>query len=246
MMQEPASSGVFARSVILDAPPVVTRMRRNNCRVVRATAHESAAPHETEENVGSDAKQPSQGELTQYLIDLSAGAADGDSPLLGFVYDELKAIAAAYVRPGIGPGDSLPATALVHDAYLKLFDHDRLDLKNRGHFFALAAKAMRQLLVDHARHRGRKKRGGDRSRQPLDDALAAVEAMNVDVLDLEEALSELGELDPQQAKVVEMRFFVGLGMEEIGEALGFSRATAEREWYSARAWLGHRLGKGYA
>ncbi len=189
----------------------------------------------------------SRADLTQYLVDLSAGNADAESPLLRFVYDELKAIAAASVRPSSdagAAGESLAATALVHEAYLKLFNQEALDLKNRGHFFALAAKAMRQLLVDHARHRGRKKRGGGRQREPLDDAIAEVEAMNIDLLDLEEALVELAEFEPTQAKLVEMRFFVGLDFGQIGSALELSRHAVDRDWRLARAWLGHRLGKG--
>ncbi len=129
----------------------------------------------------------------------------------------------------------------MHEAYLKLFHNQTLDLKSRGHFFALAAKAMRQLLVDHVRHRQRQKRGGGRQRQPLDDAVAAVEAMNIDLLDLEEALGVLAEVDPRQAQIVEMRFFAGLEMEQIGAALGMSRFAIDRQWRAARAWLGHRL-----
>ena len=107
-----------------------------------------------------------------------------------------------------------------------------------------AAKAMRQLLVDHVRHRTREKRGGDRRRMPLDDAVAAVEAMNVELLDLDEALEQLAAFDVRQGQIVEMRFFLGLGMDEIATTLELSRATVERDWYAARAWLGQRLGKG--
>ncbi len=196
------------------------------------------------EQVGPSA---SRADLTQYLVDLSAGNADAESPLLRFVYDELKTIAAASVRPRRNPGpvgESMAATALVHEAYLKLFNQDALDLKSRGHFFALAAKAMRQLLVDHARSRGRLKRGGGRQRQPLDDAIAEVAAMNIDLLDLEDALIELAEFEPMQAQVVEMRFFVGLEFEQIASALELTRHTVDRHWRLARAWLGHRLGRG--
>ena len=191
--------------------------------------------------VTDDAPPPSRGEMTQFLLDLGSGRADPASPLLDPIYDQLKGIAVACVRRGPGPVSGMNATALVNEAYLKLFDHEQLEVKNRGHFFALAARAMRQLLVDHVRHRGRKKRGGDRRREPLDDAVAAVEAQNVDLLDLGDALDTLSELDPVQAQVVELRFFVGATMEEIGELLGFSRATAEREWAAARAWLKVRL-----
>ncbi len=182
----------------------------------------------------------SRPDLTQFLVDLGRGAADGESRLLPYVYDELRAIADRMMS-GQPRGRTLHATVLVHEAYLKLFDGDRLDLNDRNHFFALAARAMRQVIVDEARGRGRRKRGGDRHRQALHESVAITDAPDVGILDLDAALSELAELDERQGQVVELRFFGGLDLPQVADVIGVSRATAEREWYAARAWLGHRL-----
>ena len=179
-------------------------------------------------------------DLTQFLVDLGRGAADVESSLLPYVYDELRGIAGRMLA-GQQPGRTLQPTVLVHEAYLKLFDRDRLEPNDRNHFFALAARAMRQIIVDEARAHGRQKRGGDRRRQALYEAVALTDAPDVGILDLDAALGELSSLDPRQAQVVELRFFGGFGLPEIAEVIGVSRATAEREWYAARAWLGHRL-----
>lgn len=182
----------------------------------------------------------SRPDLTKFLVDLGRGAADGDSPLLPYIYDELREIADRMLS-GHPPGRTLQATVLVHEAYLKLFDGARLELNDRNHFFALAARAMRQVIVDEARGRGRRKRGGDQRRQALHEAVVITDAPDVGILDLDAALIELAELDERQGQVVELRFFGGLGLPELAEVIGVSRATAEREWYAARAWLGHRL-----
>ena len=182
----------------------------------------------------------SRPDLTKFLVDLGRGAADGDSPLMPYIYDELRAIADRMLS-GQPPGRTLHATVLVHEAYLKLFDGDRLDLKDRNHFFALAARVMRQVIVDEARGRGRNKRGGDRRRQALHEAVIITDAPDVGILDLDAALIELAELDQRQEQVVELRFFGGLDLPQLADAIGVSTATAEREWYAARAWLGHRL-----
>ncbi len=182
----------------------------------------------------------SRPDLTKFLVDLGRGAADEESPLLPYIYDELRAIADRMLS-GQPPGRTLQATVLVHEAYLKLFVGDRLKLNDRNHFFALAARAMRQVIVDEARGRNRRKRGGDWRRHALHEAVAITDAPDVGILDLDAALNELAELDERQGQVVELRFFGGLDLPQLADVMGVSRATAEREWYAARAWLGHRL-----
>ncbi len=181
----------------------------------------------------------SRPDLTRFLVDLGRGAADEEPPLLPYIYDELRAIAGRMLS-GQPPGRTLQATVLVHEAYLKLFDGE-LELNDRNHFFALAARAMRQVIVDEARGRNRRKRGGDWRRHALHEAVVITDAPDVGILDLDAALNELADLDERQGQVVELRFFGGLDLPEVAEVIGVSRATAEREWYAARAWLGHRL-----
>jgi RNA polymerase sigma factor (TIGR02999 family) len=159
------------------------------------------------------------------------------------VYRELRAIAAAHLRRARRPDDLHP-TSLVHEVYAKLLGDSGAEVHDREHFYALAARAMRQLCVDNARARRAQKRGGNRVAITLDEAVARVTGLDVDVLDLDAALSELAALDQREARVVELRFFGGLSMEETATAIGISLTTAEREWRSARAWLGQRLGAG--
>ncbi len=189
------------------------------------------------------AASPEDPALTRYLRD-PRGAGDGlERAAMPVVYRELRAIAGAHLRRARRPDDLHP-TSLVHEVYAKLLGHRGAEVHDREHFFALAARAMRQLCVDHARARRSQKRGGDRSEVTLDEALARAAEMNVDVIDLDAALSELAELDPRGARVVELRFFGGLEMEEIATALDVSLATVERDWRASRAWLGRRLGAG--
>ena len=138
-------------------------------------------------------------------------------------------------------GHTLQPTALVNEAYLKLAGQEALSFADRAGFFGLAAKVMRQLLVDHARAQNAAKRGGDALRVTLDEGIASHPSRDVDFADLDAALEELGRLDERQAKIVEMRFFAGLGIEETAAALGLSPATVKREWATARAWLYRRL-----
>ncbi len=159
------------------------------------------------------------------------------------LFQELRAIAEAYLRPERA-GATLQPTVLVHEAYLKLFERTSAGWNDREHFFAVAAKAMRQILVDRARARARLKRGGERERVTLDERVASSSDAEVDVLDLDELLSELAAQDERAARVVELRFFAGLEMEEVARALSISLSTAEREWRAARAWLGSRLRDG--
>ena len=161
--------------------------------------------------------------------------------LLPLIYSELHRQAAAYLRRE-RPNHTLQATALVHEAYLKLVDQRGVEWKSRGHFFAIAAQAMRRILVDHARTRHRDKRGGSAEDVPLEEAmLAAADEADVDVIALDEALTRLAEFDPEQERLVELRYFAGLSLEEAADVLGVSRATAAREWAVAKAWLHREL-----
>jgi len=161
--------------------------------------------------------------------------------LIPFVYAELQRLARARLR-GERHADSLQTTALVHEAYLRLVDIDRLTLENRAHFFAVAARLMRQILVDHARRRRAEKRGGGESaRMIIEDVLPAASPNIVDVLALDVALDGLARVEERLCRVVELKFFAGLTIDETAVALGVSRATVERDWAIAKAWLYERL-----
>jgi RNA polymerase sigma factor (TIGR02999 family) len=155
------------------------------------------------------------------------------------LYDELRRLAHHYMRAERS-GHTLQTTALVHEAYMRLAGADGISVHDRTHFFAMAATMMRRILVDHARARAADKRGGAVTRIALDDRLAAASG-DVDLLTLDDALTRLAALDPQQARIVELRFFTGLTVEETGAALGISSATVKREWAIAKAWLHHEL-----
>jgi RNA polymerase sigma-70 factor (ECF subfamily) len=177
-------------------------------------------------------------------------AADGDekavSRLMPLVYDELRRIAASYLRRE-KPGQTLQATALVNEAYIRLISERAHNFQNRAHFLAIAALSMRQILVQRARRRNAAKRGGDPQRVALDEkwlAAAGDTPGDVDVLALDAALTRLAALDERQAKVVELRYFGGLTVEETADALGISPATVKRHWTLARAWLWRELTRG--
>jgi RNA polymerase sigma-70 factor, ECF subfamily len=157
------------------------------------------------------------------------------------VYDELRRVAARYINRE-RPGQTLQATALVNEAFVRLVNEKARGFENRAHFVAIAALSMRQILVQRARARRAAKRGGAPQRITLDDALLAGEGTSIDVLALDEALSRLAELDATQARVVELRYFGGLTIEETAEAMRSSPATVKREWALARAWLKKELG----
>jgi RNA polymerase sigma factor (TIGR02999 family) len=161
--------------------------------------------------------------------------------LMPLVYEELRRMARGQLRR-LRPGQSLNTTGLVHEAYLRLVDASRANYRDRGHFFAVCAMGMRQIIVDYARRRGRQKRGGDGVVVPLDAAVdpAAREAHRL--LEVDAALRKLSQQDERLARVVECRFFAGLTDEETAEALGTSVRTAQREWFKARAWLRAELG----
>ena len=161
--------------------------------------------------------------------------------LVALVYGELRKIAHGYLRNERG-GHTLQTDALVNEAYLRLAGVDRLQWRDRTHFFAMAAMLMRRVLVDYARERGRDKRGGGVSITSLDEH-AVGGTQDVDMLALDEALTRLAAMDPQQEKIVELRFFGGLTVDETAEELGVSPATVKRDWAIAKAWLYHELVK---
>lgn len=165
------------------------------------------------------------------------------SALMPLVYDELRRVAARYLRRE-RPGHTLQATALVHDAYIRLMQDSRLSWQNRAHFCGIAARSMRQILVERARARGAEKRGGGRVRVTLDPELSAPAAQTIDLEVLDDALGRLETLDPQLARVVEVRFFGGLSIDETAEALDLSPATVKRRWALAKAWLARELRPG--
>jgi RNA polymerase sigma factor (TIGR02999 family) len=179
-------------------------------------------------------------DVTEVLEQLKAGDSRAADRLLPLVYDEFRALARHYLAQE-RMNHTLQPTALVHEAYLKLVDQTRVDWQGRSHFFAVAAQAMRRILVDHARSRQREKRGGGRPRVTLDEAVALSPQKDEDVLALDEALEKLAALDARQAKVVELRFFGGMSVEEVAEALGVSKRTVEGDWTFARAWLSREL-----
>jgi RNA polymerase sigma factor (TIGR02999 family) len=154
--------------------------------------------------------------------------------LLPLVYDDLRKLAAARMAAEV-PGHTLDATALVHEAYVRLVGDNRFI--DRSHFFKVAAEAMRQILIDHARQKRRIRHGGDRERVPLSDVEAAAEVRAEELLALDEALNRLATIDPVKAELVKLRYFAGLSEEEAAGTLGISRATASRYWTYARAWL---------
>jgi len=179
-------------------------------------------------------------DVTKLLLAWRGGEPSAGDQLLPVIYAELHRQAARAMRRE--PSEhTLQATALVHEAYLRLVDQSRVQWRNRAHFFGVAAQLMRRILVDHARSRHAEKRGGGMQRITLNDADAAVGDRDVDVLDLHEALETLAALDPLQARLVELRYFTGLNIKETAEALDISPATVKREWAIARAWLRREL-----
>jgi RNA polymerase sigma factor (TIGR02999 family) len=180
-------------------------------------------------------------DVTDLLHAHRGGQPDALERLVPLVYDDLRRVARRQLRR-LRICDTLDTTGLVHEAYLRLVDQTRATWQDRGHFLAVSAVAMRQILIDHARERSRLKRGGDQVRAPLDDAMATVTADAERLLDIDRALARLADTAPRLARVVECRFFGGLTDEETAEALGLSLRTAQREWLKARAWLRQALG----
>lgn len=180
-------------------------------------------------------------DVTQILSRIESGDVAASEQLLPLVYDELRKLAAARLAHE-KPGQTLQATALVHDVYLRLVDGESSQHWNsRGHFFAAAAEAMRRILIESARRKARLKRGGDAQRIELPDLPANSESSQIDLLALNEALEALETERPDLAQIVKLRFFVGCALEETAEMLGISRATAQRRWVYARTWLYGRM-----
>ena len=187
-------------------------------------------------------KDRPEADVTQLLQRVSAGADDALDELLEVVHGELRRQAARYLRRE-RRNHTLQPTALVNEAFIKLVDQRNVPWQNRAHFFGVAAQAMRRIMIDHARARQRVKRGGVQQAVTLDEAMIAGESPSIDVLALDEALARLSALDERQARIVELRYFVGLSVEETAEVTGLSPATVKREWAMARAWLRAELTK---
>ncbi len=179
-------------------------------------------------------------EISVILKDWSGGNRDSADALLSVVYDELRKIAAQYLRKE-NSGHTLQPTALVHEAYMKLIDISDVNWQDRAHFFAVSANVMRHILVDHARAKLAEKRGGSAQRIALEDVTSLSTEPDVDVLAVDEALKELAGFDEQQSRIVELRFFGGLTIEETAHVAGISPATVKREWAMAKAWLHRKL-----
>ncbi len=179
-------------------------------------------------------------EVTRLLEDWQSGKKEALDELLPIVYDELRRVARNLLREEYA--ETLPTTALVHEAYLKLVNQHSVDWENRGQFFAIAAQAMRRILVDHARERQAQKRDGIKI--PLDDSETISVEVNESLLDLDFALEELAKYDELQAKIVELRYFAGLTFDEIAAVLQISRTNAFREWTFARTWLYDKVSNG--
>jgi len=176
-------------------------------------------------------------DVTHILSAIEQGDSHAAEQLLPLVYDELRKLAAQKLAQE-KPGQTLEATALVHEAYLRLVDVDRVQHWNsRGHFFAAAAEAMRRILVESARHKRRAKHGGGRQRIDLDEACLVAETKSDELLALDEALTRLAHQSPDKAELVKLRCFTGLTIAEAAQVLGISEATAERWWAFARSWL---------
>lgn len=179
-------------------------------------------------------------DITRLLNDWSSGDEAALPKLLEFVYPELRKIAASRLR-GERPDHTLQPTSLVHEVYMRLAHDSEREWADRTHFYAVAARVVRAVLVDHARARRRIKRGSGAVSVELSDVHAAVPAPGVDLLDLDAALKELEAIDAERARIVEMRHFAGLSIEETAEALGISPSTVKRGWLAAKTWIRHRL-----
>ena len=215
----------MAMGPVLEKPPVLTyditfKSRKSEFSAIRLEA--------------------SMSDVTRILTAIERGDANAADKLLPLVYEELRHLAAQKMSRE-PPGQTLQATALVHEAYIRLVGSETRDWRGRAHFFAAAAEAMRHILIDKARHKQRIKRGGARQRVELDNAEVAIEGCSTDLIALDEALSKLADENPVKAELVKLRYFAGLTIEQAAEMLEISRATADRYWSYARAWLFHEI-----
>jgi RNA polymerase sigma factor (TIGR02999 family) len=182
-------------------------------------------------------------QITQLLKKWSEGNQEILDKLMPLVYEELRRQASRYLRRERS-NHTLQTTALIHEAYLKLVDQREVEWQSRAHFFAIAAQAMRRILVDYARERHREKRGGAAENLPIDEALMiSSQEKSVDLVALDEALTRLAKFDERQARVVELRYFSGLSIEETADVLGVSNVTVRRDWNMAKAWLHGQITK---
>jgi RNA polymerase sigma factor (TIGR02999 family) len=181
-------------------------------------------------------------EVTQILHAIAEGDPSAASQLLPLVYDELRKLAAQKLAQE-APGQTLQATALVHEAYVRLVGAADRSWDGRGHFFAAAAEAMRRILIERARHKNSRKAGGGRRRVDLDEIELTLDEPDLELLALDDALRELERKDPRKAEVVKLRFFAGLTTAQAAAALGVSTSTAENDWAYARSWLRLRMGE---
>ena len=181
--------------------------------------------------------------ITKLLLDWRNGDSQALDRLMPLVYEELRRMANNYMR-NERQGHTLQTSALVNEAYLRLVDHENIAWQNRAHFFGVAAQAMRRILVDHARTRNYQKRGGGAQQVSLDEAATLAEDRAAELIALDEALQELAKMDERKSRVVELRYFGGLSMEETAEALGISIPTVTRDWTTAKAWLLREMTKG--
>jgi RNA polymerase sigma factor (TIGR02999 family) len=179
---------------------------------------------------------PDSGDITLLLQRMSSGDSAAEDELLPHVYTELRRIASRHLAKEHN-ANTLQATALVHEAYLRLSHDSAANFQNRAHFFAISSRIMRRILIENARHRGRVKRGAAAIHVPLDESVAVGEESDEIILAVHEALERLESLAPRQARIIEMRFFAGLDVAEIAEVMRISVRTVHREWTQARAWL---------
>ena len=181
-------------------------------------------------------------DVTQLLARWSGGDKEALDQLMPLVYGELRRLANYHLMRE-KPGHTLQSTALVHEAFLRLIDQRNVQWQNRAHFFGVAAQMIRRILVDHARAHQTAKRGGGAPTVAIDDALQISKKRDLDVVALVDALNSLATLDPQQGRIVELRFFAGLTIEETAEVIGISPATVKRDWNTAKAWLYRELSR---
>lgn len=175
-------------------------------------------------------------DVTQLLVDWGKGDKQALDGLMPLVYDELHRIASRYLRRE-RQGHTLQTTALINEAYMRLVDQNRVSWQSRAHFFGVAAQMMRRILVDHARSHLYAKRGGGAQKLTLDEAIATPQERDLDLVALDDALTTLAEIDPQQGRIIELRYFGGLTIGETAEVLSISPATVKRDWNMAKAWL---------
>lgn len=187
--------------------------------------------------------EPASQNVTKLLVQWNKGDPGALEALVPLVYDELRRLARHYLKQE-KQNHTLSSTALVHEAYLRLVSQKEVTWQNRAHFFGVASQMMRRILVDHARHHAYAKRGGGAMTLALDDAVATPQRKEIDLVALDDALDSLAKLDERQSRMVELRFFGGLSIEETSEVLGISAPTVKREWASARAWLYREISRG--